>query len=120
MAAKKSAKKPAPVKKTKITASDKPRSKGNVFGLIAEHSELTRRKVAEVFDIMTQVMATDLKKGTAFQVPGLMKVVVISKPATKGGMRPNPFKPGEMMQVKPRPARKVVKVRALRGLKSLV
>jgi hypothetical protein len=35
-------------------------------------------------------------------------------------MRPNPFKPGEMMEVKPKPARKVVKVRPLRALKAMV
>jgi hypothetical protein len=49
-----------------------------------------------------------------------MKVTVIRKPATKARMAPNPFKPGEMMQVKAKPARNVVKVRALKGLKALV
>jgi hypothetical protein len=49
-----------------------------------------------------------------------MKITVIRKPATKGGMRPNPFKPGEMMKVAPKPARKVVKVRALKALKAMV
>jgi len=28
-----------------------------------------------------------------------MKITVVRKPATKGGMRANPFKPGEMMKV---------------------
>ena len=36
------------------------------------------------------------------------------------GMKPNPFKPGEMMEVKAKPARNVVKVRALKPLKEMV
>jgi len=35
-------------------------------------------------------------------------------------MRPNPFKPGEMMEVKAKPARNVVKAQPLKGLKDLV
>ena len=42
-----------------------------------------------------------------------------AKPATKGGMRPNPFKPGEMMEVKPKPARRVVKALPLKSLKDM-
>ena len=34
-------------------------------------------------------------------------------------MRPNPFKPGEMMKVAAKPARRVVKVRALKSLKDM-
>ncbi|MFM9958107.1 MAG: HU family DNA-binding protein [Phycisphaerales bacterium] len=116
----KSTKKPAPVKKPKLTGVDKPRSKGQVFSTIAEQTELSRKQVAAVFDAMTEMLKMDLKKPGIFQVPGLMKVSVIRKPATKARMAPNPFKPGEMMQVKAKPARNVVKVRALKGLKALV
>ncbi len=49
-----------------------------------------------------------------------MKITVIKKPATKAGTRPNPFKPGEMMDVKAKPARNVVKVRPLKSLKEMV
>ena len=68
------------------------------------------------------LMARELgRKGAGqFAVPGLIRVKKIVKPATKGGMRPNPFKPGEMMEVKPKPARNVVKAQPLKGLKDLV
>lgn len=109
------------VKKPKIEAmKNKPRSKGDTFTTIAAVTELSRKQVASVFDTMTQIMAADLKTVKVFQVPGLMKVVRIDKPATKSRQAPNPFKPGEMMTIKAKPARRTVKIRALKGLKSLV
>ena len=55
-----------------------------------------------------------------FKLPGLLKVKVIKKPATKARKNvPNPFRPGEMMDVKAKPARKVVKVLPLKALKDM-
>ncbi len=118
--ASKSAPKPA-----KISPSSKPRKKGELYTLLAEHTGLMRKQVAGVFDTLARVMVTDLTKPSAekpkvFVVPGLMKVTATHKPATKAAQKPNPFKPGEMMTVKAKPARTVVKVRALKGLKSSV
>ena len=62
------------------------------------------------------------KKGAgAFTLPGLCKIVVQHKPAqpAKKGV-PNPFKPGELMDVAAKPAKNVVKVRALKKLKDMV
>ena len=41
-----------------------------------------------------------------------------AQPAKKGV--PNPFKPGELMDVAAKPAKNVVKVRALKNLKDMV
>ena len=41
-----------------------------------------------------------------------------AKPARKGV--PNPFKPGELMDVAAKPAKTTIKVRALKGLKDMV
>ena len=56
-----------------------------------------------------------------FAIPGLCKIVVQHKPATpaRKGV-PNPFKPGETMDVAAKPARNVVKVRPLKNLKDMV
>ncbi|HBS29408.1 MAG TPA: DNA-binding protein [Phycisphaerales bacterium] len=119
--AKSAPKKTAPRKPAKIEAAkDKPRSKSDTFATIAAHTELSRKQVAQVFDTLGALIAADLKTVKVFQVPGLMKVVRVDKPATKATKRPNPFKPGEMMTVKAKPARKSVKVRPLKGLKALV
>jgi hypothetical protein len=55
-----------------------------------------------------------------FVVPGLMKLTATFKPASKATTKPNPFKPGEMMEVKAKPAKTVLKIRALKNLKSAV
>ncbi|MDX2114049.1 MAG: HU family DNA-binding protein [Planctomycetota bacterium] len=116
--------KKAPAKTTKKAriegAKDKPRSKGDTLSTIAAATELSRKQVASVFETMAQIMAADLKTVKVFQVPGLMKVVRVDKPATKARVGPNPFNPGEMITFKAKPARRTVKIRALKGLKALV
>ena len=103
------------------TASSKPLSKSEILNSLAESTGLTRKQVASVFDAMGGLISKNIgKKGPgAFVVPGLLKIQVIMKEATKGGMRPNPFKPGEMMKVAPKPARRIVKVRPLKSLKDM-
>ena len=54
-----------------------------------------------------------------FSVPGLMKVTVKKKPATRARKGTNPFT-GEEMMFKAKPARKIVKVRPLKALKDMV
>ncbi len=114
------AKKAAP--KARITsARGKPRSKSEVYGIIAENVGITKKEVAGVFDTMGQMIQADLKKGAVgtFNVPGMMKVLVQRKPATKARKGINPFT-GEETIFKAKPARNVVKVRPLKGLKDLV
>ena len=114
--AKKMAAKPA--KKPKIeSARGKPRSKSDTLATIAGQTDLTRKQVQSVFETMTNIMAADLKTVKMFQVPGLMKVVRIDKPATRERTVPNPFKPGEMMTVKAKPARTQLKIVALKAFK---
>lgn len=108
-------------KPTKITSAVKPRTKSEIFTTISEHVGISKKEVAAVFDTMVAMMAVDLKKGKAeqFNVPGLMKVVVQRKPATKSRKGINPFTK-EPTIFKAKPARNVVKVRPMKGLKDLV
>lgn len=111
------AKKPA-----KITgAKGKARTKSDVQATIAEHVGISKKEVAAVFETMGQMIAADLKKGNAgtFNVPGLMKVTVQRKPATKARKGINPFTK-EPTVFKAKPARNVVKVRPLKALKDMV
>ncbi|CAA9435804.1 MAG: DNA-binding protein BpH2 [uncultured Phycisphaerae bacterium] len=103
-------------------AAAKAPNKSQVFTQIAERTGLTRKQVSAVFEELGTTIKENVgKKGPGqFVVPGLMKIIVNKKPATKAGTRPNPFKPGEMMDVKARPARNVVKVRPLKSLKEMV
>lgn len=110
-------------KPAKISAASKPRAKGEIYRTIAEQTGLGRKEVVSVFDTMGRIIEADLGRSGpgVFQVPGLMKVLRINKPAqpARKGV-PNPFKPGELMDVAAKPARSIVKVRALKSLKSMV
>jgi nucleoid DNA-binding protein len=106
----------------KLSPSEKQRSKSEVFGQIAEQTGLSRKQVSQVFDVMRSMIEKDLsKRGCGvFAVPGMMKLKAVHKPAEKATTRANPFKPGEMMTVKAKPARTVIKVRPLKALKDSI
>jgi nucleoid DNA-binding protein len=108
-------------KPVKVAAAAKPRSKGEVFGTIAEHVGIHRRDVAAVFHVLGSLIRADLSKNGsgAFKVPGLLRITVKRKPATKARKGINPFTKEEVM-FKAKPARNVVRARPLRGLKEMV
>ena len=117
MAAKKKAK---AKKKTSAKASKKPTTKSESLTYIAEKTDLTKKEVGSVFDSLATLIKRDLKRGPGvYTVPGLMKIKVVRKPATKARKGVNPFT-GEEMMFKAKPARNVVKVLALKGLKEMV
>ena len=125
-AAKKTAKKTAAVaavhKPAKIVAAkEKARTKSEVLTVLADQANISKKEVQAVFDGMAKMIQADLKKGNAgvFNVPGMMKVTVQRKPATKARKGINPFT-GEETVFKAKPARNVVKVRPLKNLKDLV
>ncbi len=115
MAKKKTAKKAA------AAAPKKARTKGEIYRELAETTELSRKQIVSVFDAMSGMISKDLgKKGPGvFTVPGLLKVKVVRKPATKARKGVNPFT-GEEMMFKAKPARNVVKAVPLKALKDMV
>jgi len=113
----KSAAKPGSFKFGKAT---KPRTKGEIYNGLADNLGMTRKQVSGVFDCLTSMVAQDLKNGPEiFTFPGLAKITVVRKPATKARKGINPFT-GEEMMFKAKPARNVVKLRALKNLKAMV
>jgi hypothetical protein len=106
----------------KTATAPKGRTKTDTYLAIAAATGVSRKQVAAVFDALAQLVRDDLgKKGPGvFTIPGLLKIKRINKPATKPRTMPNPFKPGEMMTVKAKPARNVVKAQALKNLKDMV
>ena len=93
-------------------------TKSEILTNIATATKLSRKQVGSVFDALAQQIKSAVgKKGPGvFAVPGLMKIVVIHKPATKARKGINPFTKEEQM-FKAKPARKVIKVRPLKALK---
>src|SRR5262245_53961364 len=115
------AKKAAAPKPRKVTPASKPRSKSELFSTVAEQTGLAKKLVGQVFDAFAAIMAADLGKSgpKIVTVPGLMKDYVKRMPAKKAREGINP-RTGEKMMFKAKPARDVVKVRALKTLKAMV
>lgn len=120
-AAPKATPKAAPAVK-KIKAVKDPMTKTAMLQAIAEETGLSRKDVAAVMDSLGGIIEAHVKKGAAgaCTIPGLMKIKTIRKPAQKARKNvPNPFKPGETMDVAAKPARTVVKVLPLKKLKDM-
>ncbi|WP_126456927.1 HU family DNA-binding protein [Sulfuriflexus mobilis] len=102
-------------------AAKKPKTKSEILKTIAENTELTKKDVTAVFDELAGMIQKDMKKNGpgVFTIPGLAKVKVVRKPATKARKGTNPFT-GEEMMFKAKPARNVVKLTALKALKDMV
>ncbi len=100
----------------------KPPTKSEIMNNMAEATGLSKKEIAAVFDALTNEIENNIsKKGGPgqFTIPGLCKIVVQHKPALPKRQVRNPGT-GEMVWAKPRPARKVVKIRPLKGLKDMV
>jgi nucleoid DNA-binding protein len=97
-------------------------TKTGIYQELSNTTKLSKKQVGDVFDALTNLIKKELgKKGPGeFTLPGLLKLKLVRKPATKAGKRPNPFKPGEMMDVKAKAAHNVVKARPLKTLAELV
>ncbi|MEC7567034.1 MAG: HU family DNA-binding protein [Planctomycetota bacterium] len=97
-------------------------TKTQVLNAVAEKSGLNKKDVAAVLEALGASIGETISDGeTPFTIPGLCKVVPQIKPATEARYGvPNPFRPGETMDVAAKPERKIVKVRPLKGLKDMV
>ena len=95
-------------------------TKSEIFSSIAETVGLSRKEVAATFEALSGLIEKNVgKKGPGlFVLPGLMKIMVIQKPAVKARKGINPFTKQEQM-FKAKPARKVIKVRPLKALKDM-
>jgi len=98
-------------------------SKTEILKSLSETTNLSKKDVTAVLDELGKLVAKNLgKKGPGMiSIPGLVKIKVVHKKATpaKKGV-PNPFRPGELMDVPAKPAKKVVKVQPLKALKDMV
>jgi nucleoid DNA-binding protein len=96
-------------------------TKAQLFAELAEATELPKKKVAEVFDALSDVMKKQLTgRGPGeFVLPGLLKVRVVKRPATKEREGINP-QTREKITIPAKPASKRVRATALKGLKEMV
>lgn len=116
-----------PVKKANSPASNKdslkslnkPLTRTQQITYLADSNSLPKKNVASVMDSFEHMISNHLKQLGEISIGGLMKLMVIKKPATKAKEGINPFT-GEPTVFKAKPARKVVKIRALKKIKDMV
>ena len=102
-------------------APKKPMTKTEIIAALCEATSLAKDQVAGLLEELAKLIEANLKDtgpGT-FTVPGLMKINVVRKPATPEREGVNPFTK-EKTIFKAKPAKNVVKVVALKGLKDMV
>jgi nucleoid DNA-binding protein len=108
-------------KKTKTI--EKAMSKSEILAELAERTELSRKEVGRVLDELAVVIEQHVGKRSVgtFTLPGLLKIKIVQRPArpARKGV-PNPFRPGETMDVAAKPASRKVKVLPLTKLKGMI
>lgn len=107
----------------KTTKLDKAMGKGELLAELAAGTELPKKDVARVLDALAALIEKHIAKQSVgmFTLPGLLRIKVVqspARPARKGV--PNPFRPGEIMDVAAKPARRKVKVLPLKKLKEMI
>ena len=109
--------------KKRLPAIKEKYTKSAILSEISNNTELTKGQVSAVLDELSDLIERHVKKGGAgeFTMPGLLKIKTVktsAKKARKGV--PNPFRPGELMDVAAKPASMRVRVTPLKNLKSFV
>jgi nucleoid DNA-binding protein len=96
-----------------------PPTKSEILNQIAKDTELSRKNVSAMFDSLNGIIKKSLRGHGLFTLPGLAKLKVVKKPATKAREGVNPFT-GEKMMFKAKPASKKVRAMPLKNLKNMV
>src|SRR5271169_1859746 len=107
----------------KMTKLNKAMGKSEILAELAVGTELPKKDVGRVLEALAALIARHIAKQSVgtFVLPGLLRVKVVQTPArpARQGV-PNPFRPGETMDVAAKPARRKVKVLPLKQLKEMI
>lgn len=96
-------------------------TKSQFVATLSEKSGLTKKQATSVLDTINAIVAEQLGKRGPGEVliPGLLKLIVVDKPATRQHKGINPFTK-EPMIYKAKAASKVIRVRPLKALKDAI
>ncbi|MFZ4768659.1 MAG: HU family DNA-binding protein [Ferruginibacter sp.] len=94
-------------------------TKAQLINELSEKSGVQKSEVKELLELLVTVAEQQLTTGNDFVLPGLMKLSVVKKSATKERTGINPFtkKP---MTISAKPDSKKVRATAVRAIKQLV
>ena len=96
-----------------------PPTKSEILATISKDTELSRKQVGAVFDSLHAIIRKSLRSHGIVTMPGLLKLKVVKKPATKAREGINPFTKEKVM-FKAKPASKKVRALPLKNLKGFV
>jgi nucleoid DNA-binding protein len=102
-------------------AAKKPMNKTEMLAALSENTGLTKQQVAGLFEELAKLIGKNLgaEGPGVLAIPGLMQIKVVRKPATPERKGINPFTKEETV-FKAKPAKNVVKIVPLKGLKDMV
>jgi nucleoid DNA-binding protein len=107
----------------KTTRLEKAMGKGEILAELTDSTDLSKKDVGRVLDEMAVLIERHITKRSVgtFTLPGLLKIKVVQTPArpARNGV-PNPFRPGETMDVAAKPASRKVKILPLKKLKAMI
>jgi len=104
----------------KAPAIQKKYTKTEILNEISANTDISKKEVSAVLDELSTIIERHIKKRGVgeFTLPGLLKIKSVVRPARPARKNvPNPFKPGETMDVARKPATTRVKVLPLKKLK---
>merc|ERR1712100_275503 len=108
----------APMKAMKaMKAGGKAMTKGALVKMLAEQHEMKTKVCSGLLESLATLATAEVKKTGIFTVPGLCRIKIRVKPATKAGVR---MAFGREMKVKAKPARTVVKAFPVAALKKQI
>jgi nucleoid DNA-binding protein len=94
-------------------------SKTELYDAIAGQSGVDKKQVKAVLESLTDIVYKELKAQHEVLLPGLVKLSLVTKPATPEREGINPFTK-EKTIFKAKPERKVIKPRPVKALKDAV
>lgn len=103
----------------KLPAVEKPYSTSKIVSDIAAETGASQGTVKAVLSRLQTLMAGHLQHKQPFSLLGLLKIQVVTKPATKARQGTNPLT-GKPMTIPAKPAHPAVKLKALKKLKDLL
>ena len=104
----------------KAPAIQKKYTKTEILNEIALNTSVSKKEVAAVLEELAVIIERHVKKRAVgeFTLPGLLKIKSVVRPARPARKNvPNPFRPGELMDIPRKSASTRVKVLALKKLK---
>ena len=109
------------MEENQAAATKKPMNKTEIMAHLSEATGLTKQQIGGLLDELATLIGKNLgEEGPgAIAIPGLMQIKAVRKPATEERKGINPFTKEETI-FKAKPAKNVVKITPLKGLKDMV